>query len=432
MLLVLTVYLVNRESAASVASNAETSIVADNALSAVASVRTATSYALVLASMAGDSGASQGAFDGFEEASSDLLGRIGRLASEVDGTQADQLSRQVTAFVDATDFALRAMKDGQLEDAAGWVDEQATALGPLTSTLTAIRDDRIEQVLVAGEGVGRAAEAVRFLVLFFLPVAVMFIAWRAQRRNSERRRLLEEVENHRQIIKSKDDFVADVSHELRTPLTGIYGFASALEENGQDLSEFERELVGLIVNESVELSRMVDDLVAIGRISAGSVSYSFERVDVADEIEEVLKPLRRRGISIEHEPVGISVYADRARFRQLLRNLVSNAVKYGGDQIAVKVWRRGEETIIEVIDDGPGVPPAVEARLFERYVHSGGSALLAGSIGLGLAIARSFAEGMEGELAYVREDGLTMFRVSLPSHPHVGVEPARAQAALQS
>ena len=125
------------------------------------------------------------------------------------------------------------------------------------------------------------------------------------------------------------------------------------------MNESERdELVGLIVNEAAELARMVDDLVAIGRIDAGAVSYTLGRVDIAGVIEEVMKPLHRRGISIEYEAAAMSVYADGDRLRQVLRNLISNAVKYGGDRIAVGVWRRGEETVIEVIDDGPGVSSA--------------------------------------------------------------------------
>ena len=170
VLLVLAVFLVNREGSKSVASNAEAAIVADNAVSTVAAVRTATSYALVLASVAGDSGLSQNAFDGLDSALSDLEVRVGRLVSDMNATEAAQLKRELEGFEDATNLALMAMEEGRLAEAAGWVDDQLTPFELLTSTLLAVRDDRTEQVLVAGEGVGRIAEAVRFLILFLIPV----------------------------------------------------------------------------------------------------------------------------------------------------------------------------------------------------------------------------------------------------------------------
>ena len=250
--------------------------------------------------------------------------------------------------------------------------------------------------------------------MFLLPLGIMIGVWRTIRRSSERRILTEALRHEREVSQSKDSFIADVSHELRTPLTGIYGFASTLEDGDDTMSESSRELVGLIVTEAAELARMVDDLVAAGRIDANSITYNLETVELSSEIEEVVRPFKRRGVSVEVDDIGISVLADRLRLRQLLRNLVSNAVKYGGDEIAVTAYSQGATVKIEVIDDGPGVSPDVDDRLFNRYVHEHGTALLQGSVGLGLAIARSFAEGMNGSLEYKRIDDLTIFEVSLP------------------
>ncbi len=254
----------------------------------------------------------------------------------------------------------------------------------------------------------------RFLIVFLLPLGIMFVVWRAVRRTSERRILTEELRHEREVSQSKDSFVADVSHELRTPLTGIYGFALALEDGDEALGPMARELIGLIVTEAAELSRMVDDLVAAGRIEADAITYNIGTVELASEIEEVVRPFKRRGISVEVDNIGISVLADRLRLRQLLRNLVSNAAKYGGTDIAVTAYSVGDSVVIEVIDDGPGVSVDVEERMFNRYVHEGGTALLQGSVGLGLAIARSFAEGMQGSLKYKRINELTIFEVTLP------------------
>jgi signal transduction histidine kinase len=159
---------------------------------------------------------------------------------------------------------------------------------------------------------------------------------------------------------------------------------------------------------------MVDDLVAAGRIDAEAITYDIEPVQLWMEIKDVVRPFRRQGISVEVDDISISVLADRMRLRQLLRNLVSNAAKHGGEEIAVTAYSRGDTGVIEVIDDGPGVSDEVGARLFNRYVHRDGAAVVQGSVGLGLAIARSFADGMGGDLAYLRVDDLTIFEVSLP------------------
>ena len=415
LLATLAVFLINRESATSVAIDAENSIIADNTLSAVTAVRSATMYALTLTEVAENAEPVGVVLDGLEEAATDLEGRVARLAAELDDAKADEIIGHTDEFLDATKNVVRALSLGRVDTASTAVDEQAAALGPLAASLIAARDESIQRVLVAGEGVGRAAEAARFLILFFIPAGVMFAFWRTQRQRNERRLLSDEVEKHRQIAMSKDAFVADVSHELRTPLTGIYGFAVSLEEGSKGMSARQKEMVRLIVDESAELSRMVDDLIAIGRIDAGAVTYSFEHVDVAEEIEGVMKTFNRREISFEYASPGISVYADAARLRQVLRNLMSNAVRYGGEHVGVRVLNGDDSTTIEVIDDGPGVPSNVEERLFQRYVHTGGSAILEGSVGLGLAIARSFAHGMGGNLTYQRIDGRSVFQFSLPT-----------------
>lgn len=433
-LLVLAVYLVNRESSAWVAADAETALVADNALSAIAAVRTATLYAFSLSGVAELAEELGSAIDDLEAAAADLEARIDRVADQVSAGEARTVTGGAGEFGSATRDVTRAIRLGSTDMAAQAVEDQAAAMDSLNSHLTSLRDESIQSVLVAKEDVGRVAAAVRFMVLFVLPAVVVIAFWRAQRRVAKGRFLESELRKQKQIAKSKDDFVADVSHELRTPLTGIYGFAIALEESSENLSELESELLGLIINESAELSRMVDDLVAIGRIDADAVTFVCEEIDVATQIEEVMRPFQRMGISIEYEATDITVHADPARLRQVLRNLLSNAIKYGGGEMAVGVWRREGLTIIEVIDNGPGVPTHVVDRLFERYVHSGGAALLEGSVGLGLAIAKSFAEGMGGTLSYRRIDDLTVFEVALLSREPMTTrsEPIREEAVASA
>jgi len=416
-LLVLAVYLVNRESSGAVAEDAEVAVLAESTLSAAAGAVNATNFAVVIAVNDADPDLLVEARSGAEAASDELNSRAGRLASELSPDIRNQLVDRLRRFDLATDGALGDLEALESDAGSAALATQAGAYQELVEMLAELRDARTAEILVAGEGVGRAANAVRFLVVFLLPLGIMVAVWKAIRRSAAQRILTEELRHVKDQSRSKDQFIADVSHELRTPLTGIYGFASALEDSGEALPPASRELVGLIVTEAAELARMVDDLVAAGRIDAEAITYDTEPVQLWQEIQEVVRPFRRQGISVEVDDIAITVSADRMRLRQLLRNLVSNAAKHGGAEIAVTGYSRDGIGVIEVIDDGQGVSPDVEERLFHRYVHTDGSALVEGSVGLGLAIARSFAEGMGGALHYLRVDDLTIFEVTLPLAP---------------
>lgn len=413
-LLVLAVFVVNRESSGAVAQDAEVAILAESTLSASAGVRNAINFLFVLAAQDANSELVGQARRGVEDALEQLAARAHRLEEGLDSVEAEEIALEHELFAAAVTDALSGLGEIGSDPPLTVQETLVGRYDTFTETLAQTRDSRTSQILVSGEGVGRAADAVRFIVVFALPLGIMIGVWRATRRSAARRLLTEELRHEREVSRSKDEFIADVSHELRTPLTGIYGFAAALEDDADLLPATSRELVGLIVTEAAELARMVDDLVAAGRIDAEAITFDLRPVELLPEIQEVLRPFRRRGISVEVDDIAITVLADRMRLRQLLRNLVSNAAKHGGDEIALTAYNRGELGVIEVIDDGPGVSTEVEERLFQRYVHADGDAILEGSVGLGLAIARSFAEGMGGRLEYVRSDGLTIFSVALP------------------
>ncbi|HVR79955.1 MAG TPA: HAMP domain-containing sensor histidine kinase [Acidimicrobiia bacterium] len=413
-LLVLAVFLVNRESSGALASDAGVAVLSESTMSAAAGVLNATNFAVVLAVNEARPSLVDEARRGTENAASELRARLGRLTSALPPSQVTSVQEAHGRFELTTDAALEALGSIDNDEGVEVLADQDQSYEYLTQLLAGMRDTRAAKILVAGEGVGRAANAVRFLVVVLLPLGLMLAVWRATRRTAAQRLLTEELRHAKEVSRSKDAFIADVSHELRTPLTGIYGFASALEDERDELPESARELVGLIVTESAELWRMVDDLVAAGRLDAGALEYEIEPVELCSEIEEVVRPFLRQGISVEVDDFAITAIADRARLRQLLRNLVSNAAKHGGDEIAMTAYSRDGMAVIEIIDDGPGVSADVEERLFDRYIHSDGTALLEGSVGLGLAIARSFAEGMGGALDYDRTADLTVFSVTLP------------------
>ena len=284
------------------------------------------------------------------------------------------------------------------------------------AALVETRDARVLGVLVEAEYAGQVADAVRFLVVFVIPFTAVLVVRSVMRRRRERDALAAEVAYQETIISSKDEFVANLSHELKTPLTGVYGFALALDEGGLDDPETARELTGMIVSEATELSRMVDDLITAGQIETGNLSIHTEDIPLDDEIRVVIEPFQRIGVDIAYEGSEDTAEADRQRLRQILTNLVSNAVRHGGDSIEIFTEYAAGTVTIFVMDDGDGVDADNVANLFERYHHQGTGPLLQGSVGMGLAIAHSLAVEMGGSLGYTRTNGITYFVLRLPSH----------------
>ncbi|CAN5311068.1 hypothetical protein BH18ACT5_BH18ACT5_12540 [soil metagenome] len=281
------------------------------------------------------------------------------------------------------------------------VSEQTRILGQIDETESALGR------------VGEIANVVATLLIPGAAIAIYFLLARRQVR--ERTRLVEvQLEAARRLAAAKSEFIAGLSHELRTPLTSIYGFSEVLLGAGVVDPKQSTDLIRIINTESSELMRMVEDILAGARLDAGALTFESTNVEVNREIETVVEPFRRAGLEIALACPPVTITADRMRLRQILRKLVSNAQKHGGPRIAIGTQIRGRELVLAVVDDGPGVPREIESRLFERYVHDGRRAILTGSVGLGLAIARTLAETMKGRLKYERIDGCTVFSLSLP------------------
>ncbi len=263
---------------------------------------------------------------------------------------------------------------------------------------------------------GRVASIATVIVTLLIPGAAMSIYFLLARRQIRDRRLLMESQliAVRQLATAKDEFIASLSHELRTPLTSIYGFSELLLGDGANDPVQTAELITIINAESSELMRMVEDILTGARLDSGALTFDVTTMAIVPEIEMVVEPFRRSGLEITLSCLPAIVTADRMRFRQVLRNLVSNAQKHGGSRIAIGTQVRGRDLVLAVVDDGPGVPEEIEDRLFERFVHDGRRALLTGSVGLGLAIARNLTEAMNGTLHYERIEGHTVFSMTLP------------------
>lgn len=225
---------------------------------------------------------------------------------------------------------------------------------------------------------------------------------------NERRRMEE-------LIEAKDRFLASVSHELRTPLTAILGFARLLEEGG--LGEEDTEvMIGSIAQHAQELSDIVEDLLVAARAESSQVNVTPERVDVIEQTRGLLAAAGTfEGMAELHtrEETALAL-ADPSRLRQILRNLLTNAERYGGERVRVHVRTNGRSVILDVADDGNGLPADQWERIFEPYHRVHTSPGLPGSVGIGLAISRQLTELMGGSLDYRYERGWSVFRLELP------------------
>lgn len=305
---------------------------------------------------------------------------------------------------------------GEVEEALA-LNETNESVFSLVETGLRSQQRLIQDRIAATESfASRLASLTQFAVTLLIPggalVAYRFIVRRQlrERRISFEARLKAEQDLNR----AKDEFIAGLSHEFRTPLTSIYGFSEVLLEGGFIDPDSSLELIGLINTESAELSRMVEDLLVAARLEAEALSIQPGATDIRHEIEAVVAPWARAGRNIQVDVQDALVWADPLRLRQVIRNLLSNALKHGGQQVGVWARIERDQLVCSIVDNGLGVPNDIAGKLFERFVHDGRRALLAGSVGLGLNIARSLMLEMEGDLVYERIRETTWFTFRLP------------------
>lgn len=205
---------------------------------------------------------------------------------------------------------------------------------------------------------------------------------------------------------AKDEFLSRMSHELRTPLTAVSGFSELLTLT--ELPEKPREWAGLIRSASQHLGRLIDDVLDISRIAAGRMSMSLEPVALGPLLHDVLELLRplasRHEVTLEPvtSPGGHGyAFADSRRLKQVMINLVVNAIKYNrrGGTVAIAVSPGADEHVrIAVTDTGHGLSPEAQAKLFVPFERLDAADSGIDGVGLGLALSRNLVEAMRGTL----------------------------------
>jgi signal transduction histidine kinase/CheY-like chemotaxis protein len=243
------------------------------------------------------------------------------------------------------------------------------------------------------------------------------------------RELVELADAARAASRAKDEFLANMSHEIRTPLNGMLGLASVL--GNAPLQPDQLELIRLIQSSGEYLDRLLSDLLDLSKIEAGKIEISNQIFDLSETIETAASLLRPRALEkglafdIRYGPGTAGRFeCDAVRFRQIITNLISNAIKFtdaGAVTVLVEIENLGLEAatttlLVEVHDTGIGFDAAASERIFNRFVQADGSITRKfGGTGLGLSISRRLAEAMGGTLLASSKPGEgSVFTLRLP------------------
>ena len=273
-------------------------------------------------------------------------------------------------------------------------------------TLTVARDggpeftsEEVEMVMLLASQVAAAVENIR--------------AYEAER---------SAVAELRRLSSLRADFVSMVSHELRAPMASVIGCAQTLNRRWRELTPEQREsFLSLIESETSRLSDLVGDVLDTSRIEAGTFPYAFDAVDVEELVRETAAVVSlgqdEVRVTTRVSPALPAVQGDRERLRQLLWNLLANAVKYtvDGDEVEVAAASDDGVVAVSVSDHGPGIPPESQEVIFEKFGRVCHDGLSKPGAGLGLYIARSIAEAHGGTLDVESHAGAgATFTVRLP------------------
>jgi signal transduction histidine kinase len=294
----------------------------------------------------------------------------------------------------------------------------------------AARDDvvfvrkRIADMAHGGEGaLGRGWVPVRSLdQVGLLTVALNGLV---RRFHTAERRYRDDLQQAAQLDTERSQFLAGLSHELRTPLNAILGFTHLLESDEEPLGPDAREALAMIRTSGEHLKSLIDDILDLSAMETGQLRLSRIAVDVHALAEEVMREMRAtvKERSLALQVVGTRhafAWADPRRARQVLTNLVSNALKATAQgYVRIDVGKRDDFVVVKVEDTGRGMPPDVLATIFEPYRQAGDAAARRGGVGLGLAIARRLVLLHGGTIEARSEVGRgSSFSFSLPDETH--------------
>ncbi|HEX2034563.1 MAG TPA: HAMP domain-containing sensor histidine kinase [Chloroflexota bacterium] len=264
------------------------------------------------------------------------------------------------------------------------------------------------------------------ILLLVVPLAAIFTALsRAQQLQQQTEELAKrdaEAAALRELDRLKNEFLRTISHELRTPLTLVHGYAELLHSRAHSLDGTCQRMVDRVYSGSMQLTRLVEDLLDFARIERGELAVETQDFDLVPVLRDLLASFQANvaaGRLILQAPKRLPVHADPARMAQVISNLVENAIKYApSGPIVVRARRNGDVVRVEVQDQGPGISPAEQSRVWEKFYRGStvaGRNGVPGS-GIGLAVVRALVEAQGGTvgLSSTLGEGCT-FWIELPA-----------------
>jgi signal transduction histidine kinase/CheY-like chemotaxis protein len=321
--------------------------------------------------------------------------------------------------------------DDEVAQLALALQEMAQALSGSMATLESRVAERVHELQ---EGRDREAALNRDLVAHNEQLQAQGEKLRAQGEELERQRgeLVEKTRRSEEADRLKNAFIANMSHEIRTPLNSVLALSQLLRDGmAGSLSADQRKYLEVIERNGQNLLRLINDILDLSRIEAGHLEMDFQALDTATQIRAAvgaLVPLAEaKGLDLQcrlpdHLP---PVRCDADRVRQILTNLIGNAIKFTEvGQVQVSAEARGELVAIHVTDTGVGIPDTAKAQVFQEFFQVDQSmARRQGGTGLGLAIASRLAHLMSGEITVESVVGSgSRFTLTLPQSPMVAVE----------
>lgn len=230
-------------------------------------------------------------------------------------------------------------------------------------------------------------------------------------------------------LRAREDFLASMSHELRTPLAVVLGVLETL----RDIRDPERSahLLDVAERNGRQLLALIEDVLDFARGRAGALSVDPKAVDAMEIVQGVAQSMELQALKAgsritNHLPSDLpAMLADPLRLRQILTNLLVNAIRHGGKGLVELCAKEMESVLrLEVLDRGPGVPRHLAEQLFQPFVQLSPSPRRPGGTGLGLALSRQLARAMGGEVGFhPREGGGAVFWLDLPKAPRTGLSP---------
>lgn len=287
------------------------------------------------------------------------------------------------------------------------------SLSPQTATVfSALEDYRVyTEECVLAEKKALLSKTKRDILLLFVMFLILSVAMFAlsntliNRHVGPMKSLLDEQQK---FEKTKSNFISTVSHEFKTPLTSIIMGADLLQNQAiGDLNEDQQELVYTIKEDSISLTNLVNNLLQLSKFDSSEVSYSFDQEDIVSLIEQSVTQFNhitaKTNIAIVYEfsenlP---HINADSEKIIWVLNNILSNAFKYskGGDEIVIKAYQNiDDHIIVEIADNGPGIPPQYYEKIFEKYFQVNESDIELGGTGLGLALSKEIISAHGGKI----------------------------------